>query len=58
MPPLRSISTEHDKVSVSGVEYDLIDGRTSPVSAMEDNTYNSHLSEISEKSPSRNTELR
>ena len=54
MPPTGSI--DNDKISFN-TEYDLIDGRTSPVSAMEDGTYNSHLTVI-EKSVSRNTELR
>ena len=55
MPPTASI--DNDKISFNSAEYDLIDGRTSPVSAMEDGTYNSHLTVV-EKSTSRNTELR
>ena len=50
-------SVDNDKISFNSTTYDLIDGRASPVSALEDGTYNSHLTVI-EKSPSRNTELR
>lgn len=55
MPSAASVND--DKISFNSASYDLIDGRASPVSALEDGTYNSHLTVI-EKSPSRNTELR
>lgn len=55
MPPTASI--DNDKISFNSTNYDLIDRSNSPVSALEDGTYNSHLTTI-EKTPSRNTELR
>jgi len=53
MPP--TASADNDKISFNSHEYDLVDGRTSPVSVLEDGTYNSHFTVV-EKSPSRNTE--
>lgn len=50
-------SVDNDKISFNSAEYEMIDGRTSPVSVMEEGTYNSHLT-MQEKSASRNTELR